>query len=673
MSIFSTGEMAAQINSLDWTATPLGPIVSWPGTLLHSVNLILDSNLPMVIFWGEEKIQIFNDAYAQLAAADDRQKYSSCLGRPCTSDWENIPQGLALLLDELRETGRPRSLRDDTWSLNFTVLRSSDGETGGVFLVFTDQTIAAVHRSMEQRLAAMAAQLPIGIAILTGGDLVLEMANKYMLNLWGRDLTVIGKPLLEVLPEVNGQAFIVHLHKVYLTGIPFYKFDAPVEFVKDGQLQVVYMDYSFTLLIENSGPPTHLIVLAEDVTERTLSRRREQHLTDEINLINEELTNNNDQLHVAIDDLAITQYQLEYNLEQLEISEARFQNLIQDAPMGIIVLTGEESWIEIVNDAYGRLIGRTADFLYHRKLFDIIPEAEKDFKRTIDKVRETGKPVYLYESEYVVFVEGHQRRGYLNLVYQPFRDADGTICGTLIVCQDVTEQVLARKELEAMEKNKDDFLSIASHELKTPLTSIKAYHQIIERMDDVTKIRVLLKKSAANVQRLEKLISDLLDVTKINAGKLTYNLQQIHIGDLIDNCVENFQQAYDTHKIRIEDRADVFIIGDHFRLEQVINNILSNAIKYSPEGKEVIVKSSVEEDAVVVSIQDFGIGIPAEKINLLFDRYYRAADDPHRFEGLGLGLYIAAEILKHHQGTFWVESRIGYGTTFFFRLDKLPK
>ncbi|WP_207426770.1 PAS domain-containing sensor histidine kinase [Pedobacter sp. SYSU D00535] len=219
------------------------------------------------------------------------------------------------------------------------------------------------------------------------------------------------------------------------------------------------------------------------------------------------------------------------------------------------------------------------------------------------------------------------------------------------------------------EQKKDEFISMASHELKTPLTSIKAYNQIIEKkVRDNEEVFKFVNKAAAHISQLERLISDLLDVSKINAGKLTYNISNFDFNRALRESVESVQHTAPTHQILIEETADVVFRGDKLRIEQVIINFLTNAIKYSPKADKVIVRSRVQNDNIIVSIQDFGIGIEKENLNKLFDRFYRVENSAMKYSGLGLGLFIASEILHGHQGSFWIESEPGKGSTFFFCL-----
>jgi len=244
----------------------------------------------------------------------------------------------------------------------------------------------------------------------------------------------------------------------------------------------------------------------------------------------------------------------------------------------------------------------------------------------------------------------------------PLKDHQGRVIKWFGIATDIQEQ----KEIE---KQKDEFLSIASHELKTPLTSVKAFLQLSQRsLPASEKAHGLISKAATQLIRLETLISDLLDVSKINAGKMNYNLEPFEFSDALSETVEGVQQGYDKHQIIIERNDVVLYNGDRQRLEQVINNLLVNAIKYSPNSNKVVVRSEVQHNNIIVSVQDFGIGIEAENLTKLFDRYYRVDNSNMRFQGLGLGLFISSEIIKRHNGSFWIESEPGKGSTFYFLL-----
>lgn len=224
------------------------------------------------------------------------------------------------------------------------------------------------------------------------------------------------------------------------------------------------------------------------------------------------------------------------------------------------------------------------------------------------------------------------------------------------------------------ERKKDEFLSIASHELKTPLTSIKAYIQLIERMEDKqpgSKVATYIHRAHDQVSKLDGLINDLLDVSKIENGKLKINKSPFDMEKLLTGVVETIQYTSAQPALKIERKGPLItesINGDAFRIEQILINFFTNAIKYSPGAEKVILHTAVEKDHIYIGVQDFGIGIPDHKKKNVFTKFYRVEESSVQFQGLGIGLYICAEIIKQHQGTYGVESTLGEGTTFYFTL-----
>jgi len=248
---------------------------------------------------------------------------------------------------------------------------------------------------------------------------------------------------------------------------------------------------------------------------------------------------------------------------------------------------------------------------------------------------------------------------------KPVRGADGHIRFWVGTATDI-------QALKELERQKDDFLSIASHELKTPLTSIKAFNQLMCRSEDPERLRGFAEKSATHIRRLEKLVQDLLDVSRINAGKMSYAPLPFDFSAMLQEVTENMQQIAPLHQLIIRHSDSLTYTGDHVRIEQVLLNLLGNAVKYAPSGGDIILESRIVQHGLVVSVQDFGIGIAPEHLAKLFDRYYRIDDTSMRFEGLGLGLFISAEIIRRHGGSLWIESEPGKGSTFFFRLPLHP-
>jgi signal transduction histidine kinase len=227
------------------------------------------------------------------------------------------------------------------------------------------------------------------------------------------------------------------------------------------------------------------------------------------------------------------------------------------------------------------------------------------------------------------------------------------------------------EQSKELQKKKDEFIGIASHELKTPLTSMKAYLQLLERElhggnHEPENLLNFVIKTNNHISRLETLIGQLLDVSKIQAGKMQYAMDFFDFDSMVKDCAEAMQHISGTHTIEVKGNVGMPVQGDRQRLEQVLTNYLTNAVKYSPGANKVLIDVSHDEEKVTVEVRDFGIGISEEHQAHLFDRFFRVEDKTHRFSGLGIGLYISREIVLRHHGTVWVKSEKNKGTSFFF-------
>jgi PAS domain S-box-containing protein len=245
--------------------------------------------------------------------------------------------------------------------------------------------------------------------------------------------------------------------------------------------------------------------------------------------------------------------------------------------------------------------------------------------------------------------------------------------GRILYLAKIIHDLSAYKELE---DRKNDFISMASHELKTPVTSIKAFIQILQKrslqLDDQFFHQVLVK-TGAQLTNLTLLIDDLLNVSRIQSGRMEIHQNLFDFDSLIKEEIDNYEAANQTHQIFLKGKTGKKIPGDKYRIGQVLLNFLTNATKYSPNADKVIVKLSSGKNNVICSVQDFGIGISKENQKRVFERFFRASGkDEKTFPGIGLGLYIAAEIIDRHGGKIWLKSTGGKGTTFYFSLP-IPK
>ncbi|HEY5408278.1 MAG TPA: chemotaxis protein CheB [Ginsengibacter sp.] len=228
-------------------------------------------------------------------------------------------------------------------------------------------------------------------------------------------------------------------------------------------------------------------------------------------------------------------------------------------------------------------------------------------------------------------------------------------------------------EQKTKEQIKDEFIGIASHELKTPLTTAKAYIQLLEMGMAQTNDKDLIfaQKAGASINRLNDLIGELMDVSKIQNGKLDLRITTFNFNEMVVGAVEEVQYASPVHRILFAGEIKETVTGDKDRLCQVVINLLNNAVKYSPKSKEVFINLSMEAGSVKVAIRDTGIGIRKESLDKIFERYYREEHRAVHFQGLGIGLFISHEIVERHHGEIWAESEPGKGSTFYFTIPLL--
>lgn len=267
-----------------------------------------------------------------------------------------------------------------------------------------------------------------------------------------------------------------------------------------------------------------------------------------------------------------------------------------------------------------------------------------------------------FEVEY--YVPNLGPRTFLLSARRTYRQVNETEA-ILLAFEDATERI-------NVERQKDDFIGTVSHELKNPLTSIQIFSELLKnhlnRAND-KKGTIFLEKLEQQVKKLNELMASFTNVYKIQTGQLKLKKDLFNVSDLVGEVVSDFQYSGAAYEIvnKVDSKGEVF--ADKKRIRQVLVNLISNAIKYSPDVKKVVLISEDEKERVVICIRDFGRGVPEREQQMIFSRFYRSkSDEKDRVSGLGLGLYISAQIVKQHKGGIWVKSVPGKGSSFYFSL-----
>ncbi|WP_256004322.1 PAS domain-containing sensor histidine kinase [Pedobacter deserti] len=369
---------------------------------------------------------------------------------------------------------------------------------------------------------------------------------------------------------------------------------------------------------------------------------------------------------------------LERTLDLAE-SEHRLRTIVESAPFPIGVYEGREMRIVMANKSIIEVWGKGSNIV-GKRYREVLPELESQgIYEQLDRVYMTGEPYHARNQQIDLVVDGQMGSFFFNYSFTPIYDTNGHIYGVINTAADVTDLQTAlqkieksQEELRQIDQQKDDFIGIASHELKTPLTTLTGIVQLLHRkLQDSPDpfISGAMIRANNQIKKMISLIHSFLNISRLESGTIVIESERFSINKLIKEMVEEIQMTSPYHDIIYSDCEPVTVYADHEKIGSVISNLLSNAVKYSPRGKNIEVKCVRSGDMLLTSVADEGMGIKPEDVEKIFDRYYRVESDHTRsISGFGIGLYLSAEIVKRHGGRIWLESEKGIGSTFYFTL-----
>lgn len=357
------------------------------------------------------------------------------------------------------------------------------------------------------------------------------------------------------------------------------------------------------------------------------------------------------------------------DIEEKKATLAAIVNSSDDAIISKTINGIITSW----NPSAIKMFGFTEEEAIGKHISIIIPPDRMDEETVIIENIRNGKKVDHFETVRIS-KNGDERN--ISLTVSPIRNSKGVIIGASKIARDISakkevekQRELYTERLKELNKYKDEFMVMASHELKTPLTVILANLQILQLMMEGDSNVGFVDKTLKQTLKLSDLITNLLDVSKIQSGKLELSSSVFDISFLIKEIVDNLQQTTKTHRIIYEgDKEQIIVKADRQRMEQVIINLLGNAIKYMITTGDIIIQTCKKAGMLTFSVQDSGVGIPEKDIDNIFLRFYRVSGSASSFSGSGVGLYISSEIIKAHGGKIWAESKLGKGSVFYFTI-----
>ena len=350
-------------------------------------------------------------------------------------------------------------------------------------------------------------------------------------------------------------------------------------------------------------------------------------------------------------------------MEQLREEKARVEAIIANSPNGVMILDPSLRVI-VINRALARITGVLPAEVRGKPCRQVLTLSNVSGDHLCLN-EQAPPPTGIWYGEGDIVRPGHKRLT-VGVTYSPLFDRHGNLINIIVTVTDITRY----REAEEL---KSTFISVISHELKTPVSLIKGYASTLTRKDAgwntdmVAEIGQVIEEES---DRLNHLINNLLDASRLQAGALKLELDDISLRHLASTVIERFQTQTDQHTFRLDIPPDLPLVrADARRIRQVFDNLLSNAIKYAPDGGEIGVSATVEADQVIVAVHDQGVGIPDEEQGSVFARFYRVDSSLRRStQGVGLGLYLVRAIIKAHGGDVWLQSTPGTGSTFYFSL-----
>jgi PAS domain S-box-containing protein len=630
--------------------------------------IIQQVNPPMLAIWGKDDSVVGKALHTAMPELE---------GQPFLAQLQHVfDTGEPFLHQEgMAQVIEKGQLKQVYFNHAYNPLLDEGGQIYGVINVALDVTNQVIARQQlaerEARFRAVVEQAPMAIGQLKGREMIIELGNDRIFEVWGKDASVVGKPLIAALPELEGQPFIALLESVYDTGEPFYGTAVLAKLVRQGQLEDVYFDFSYSPVRAADGPITGILILAIDVTQQVLAR------------------------------------------QEIDRSEQQFRSLVANAPFPIAVYETAELVITLANEAMINLWGKTKTVI-GQPLVEALPElANQPFIPLLNVVYQTGETYRTAEQPAQLRIDGQLQTRWFNFVYQPLRDEQGQVYAILNMAVDITETYLARQQLQQSEHryrvltadldnrvqartqelslanndlqrsndNLQQFAYIASHDLQEPLRKIQAFSDLLGLQlagHAQPSVADHLQRIAGAAARMSMLVRDLLAYSRIATRQQAFG--PVSLSTVMAGVLSFLQKTIQQTGAQIEVAELPVASGDKSQLSLLFDNLLTNAIKFtqpqqSPRIRVDYFYRSVEELPHEVrpttitpfyhqiSVSDNGIGFETKYLDRIFQVFQRL-HNKDLYSGTGVGLAICQRVLENHGGGITANSQPGHGATF---------
>jgi signal transduction histidine kinase len=664
----AAGECGDLIRSIDWSRSALGAMESWPISLSATVADMLHTRQPMLLFWGPELIQLYNDSFVP---SFGRGKHPAAMGQPARECWQDAWPVIGAQIEAVMSRGEPAwhedalvpiirngRMEEVFWTYSYSPAFDDEGRIQGTLVIVTEMTGRVIS---ARRIEALSV-LGLEVSAATDHEAVFD----------GLERTIAGRP--EDLPFVLVRERRPGLEPVVRRAIGIDPTAAP-ELAGAPEPRLVEV-----------GPGIAAGVWPEPV-QQVFTAPLPAELWLEFGL----------SPRLPFDD-RYRSYLLQI-AEQVAAAMRRIDNaivsratqrqrddLLMHAPVATALMTGPSHVFQLANPLYRRLVGRDPT---GRPFAEALPElADTPLHAILDRVYRTGEP--FADTERRIQLDragtGAVEDAYFNFNLEPLRDRDGAVYGMMVVAVDISDQVQARqaveklhaerlvvmKELEQASRAKDEFLAMLGHELRNPLAPIVTALELMRQKETTTpREQATIERQ---VQHVIRLVDDLLDVSKITRGKIDLQRRVVEVALVVAKAAEIAGHLIEqrAHHLTIEVPDDLHVDGDEGRLAQVVANLLTNAARYTPPGGQIRVVAEVDGADVVIRVSDSGVGIEPELLGRVFDLFLQGQRGADRAEGgLGIGLALVKNLVLLHGGAVSAHSDgPGKGSEFTIRLAR---
>ncbi len=543
----------------------------------------------------------------------------------------------------------------------------------------------------ERQLQTMIEQAPVAIALFSGQDMIFQVCNEGMLNIIGKDKSVIGRPLAEAVPELEGQGFVELQQQVYRTGEPVFGRAVPATIAHNGNLEKAYYDFTYSPLRTPSGTVSGVMVVAIDVTQQVMSR------------------------------------------QVIEASEQLLRNMVLLAPIGISILNAADLVIETVNDAFMEVAGKTYDQLIGQHYWVPFAEAAPYYADALSRVAQEGEPFSISEVELMLIRHGKEELIHVTFVYMPIKDGAGKVRKVVVWVLENTHQVAERRRIEEQVQqrtqelaavneelaaaneelaatneelatnneqyaalneeleetntllntsndNLQRFAYVASHDLQEPLRKIQQFGDLLKtRYGHSTGEELMyLERMQSAAHRMATLIKDLLDYSRVTSRPETE--VSVPLYGVVKSVLTTLELVIAETNATVHVSPLPTIVGDASQLDQLFQNLLSNALKFRQQHIAPIIRIEAQtiQSAQLppgvkplrtashynqIDVRDNGVGFDEKYLDRIFQVFQRLYGR-NEYAGTGIGLAICEKVVANHGGAITAKSRPNEGATF---------